>query len=157
MREYRVIKYDSKGLIIKWDMPIDGTEDDKYEATFKSGQVPHNAFLKCLKALAVDVPVHAELPDDQYSKRIRVAGVSVSHQSDGGIGVSIQSVITLNCGQHMTLNGPHLKSGGEAHESITEECRFKVLKLMKEAENVLKDVGRQTEIFPIPAQKKKAS
>ncbi len=152
MREFRKIKYDSKGLIIKWDVAIDGTEDDVYEATFKSGQVPHSAFLNCLKALVVDVPVHCELPDDQYKERIRVSGISISHNDDG-FGVSIQSIITLNCGQNMAINGPHLKTTGEPHEMITEECKFRVQKLMKEAENVLKDVSKQAELFPVAKKK----
>lgn len=153
MRKFRRIKYGSKGLLITWDTPIKGSEDDCYEGQLKSkNQVPHSAFLKALKALAIDVPIHCEFPEDLFKERIMIGGVSISH-NDEGFGVSIQSVIGLNCGQQLALNGPHLKTTGEAHEKITDECTFRIQTLMKEAENVLKNVSKQAELFPVAKEK----
>jgi len=158
MREFRKIQHDSKGLLIVWDTPIEGEEEEGlYESQFKTKQEPHPAFYKALKGLAVHVPPMMELPDDQYKERIMVTGVSISHRDDGSFGVSIQAKAGLDCGQTIALNTPHLRTDGEAHEMITEQCAFQVRKLMQEATKILKGVAiNQAELFPADAKKKPA-
>jgi len=157
MREFTKVSYKGDEMLIKWLTAID-EEEINYESELKTKKAPHGALIKALKDLAQDVPVFCEWPDDLYKQRIKVNSVSITHFIEGGFSAAIQAQVGLNCGQTIPINTPRLKTEGEPHEMITEECIHRFRKLMKEADVFLKNAAsKQTELFPADRKAKTAA
>ncbi len=148
---FQKIKYSKDKVKIEYELKTEKGGWDQY--SFACSDEPKPGFKEALVALAQDVITLCELPEN-YATRVMVTGVSLSYATDDEIpGATIISQLLLRKSNvNLNLNTPFkpfqpYSEGADISQILSEACVERVKRLMEEAEEYVRGIRAQGEMF----------